>query len=86
MKIFVRKYQEGGAMPEQPQEGGGDPIMELANIAQQALETQDCEAAMQVCEAFVQLLSQAGGGAPAPAPAEEEPVFRRGGRLVRRLR
>jgi hypothetical protein len=45
---------------------------------------------MQVCQMLLEL---AGGGAPeqgapaeaAPAPAEGEPVYRRGGRLLRRI-
>jgi hypothetical protein len=76
---------EGGA----PQGGGEDPMMQIAQMALQALQTQDCNAAMQVCQVFVQLLQQAqGGGAPEEAPAEEmgEPVYRRGGTLVKRIK
>jgi hypothetical protein len=89
-----RKFQEGGAMPAgapaaAPQ-GGEDPMAMLMQGAQQALESQDCEVAMQVCQMLLEL---AGGGAPAeaapaeaaPAPAEGEPVYRRGGRLIRRI-
>ena len=89
-----RKFQEGGAMPAEapaaaPQ-GGEDPMAMLMQGAQQAVEAQDCEIAMQVCQMLLEL---AGGGAPAeaapaeaaPAPAEGEPVYRRGGRLVRRI-
>ncbi|MEE0820880.1 hypothetical protein [Catenibacterium sp.] len=47
--------------------------------------------AMQVCQMLIEALG--GGGSPqeaapqeaAPAPAEGEPVYRRGGRLVRRI-
>jgi len=49
---------------------------------QQALQTQDCNLAMQVCQAFLQL---AGGGqeaAPA-APEGQAPVYRKGGKLSR---
>ena len=89
-----RKFQEGGAMPAgapaaAPQ-GGEDPMAMLMQGAEQALQTQDCQIAMQVCQMLLEL---AGGGAPAeaapaeaaPAPAEGEPVYRRGGRLVRRI-
>ena len=89
-----RKYQEGGAMPAgapaaAPQ-GGEDPMAMLMQGAQQAVEAQDCQIAMQVCQMLLEL---AGGGASAeaapaeaaPAPAEGEPVYRRGGRLVRRI-
>ena len=80
--------QEGSApMQEQApeQEGQQDPMMMLAQMSAQALQSQDCQIAMQVCQAFVQLIqsSQQGG---APAPENSEPVYRRGGTLVRRIR
>ena len=88
------KFQEGGAMPAgapaaAPQ-GGEDPMAMLMQGAEQAVSAQDCEIAMQVCQMLLEL---AGGGAPAeaapaeaaPAPAEGEPVYRRGGRLIRRI-
>ncbi len=90
-----RKFQAGGPMPAgagapAPQ-GGEDPMMMLVQGAQQAVQAQDCEVAMQVCQMLLEL---AGAGAPAPeaaapeaapAPAEGEPVYRRGGRLLRRI-
>ena len=95
MKL-ISKFQEGGAMPPQggapaPQ-GGEDPMAMLMQGAQQAVEDQNCQIAMQVGQMLLEL---AGGGAPgvapgpeaaAPAPAEGEPVYRRGGRLVRRIK
>ena len=89
---FGRKFQEGGPMPAggAPQ-GGEDPMMMLVQGAQQAVQNQDCETAMQVCQMLLELAGGAGapqGGAPeeaAPAPAEGEPVYRRGGRLLRRI-
>ena len=92
---FGRKFQEGGAMPSQgapaaPQ-GGEDPTAMLIQGAQQAVESQDCQVALQVCQMLLELAGGGGapaGGAPqeaAPAPAEGEPVYRRGGRLVRRI-
>ena len=94
MKIKV--FQAGGPMgpegaPEEaPMEGGapeegGDPIMQIAQVAMQALEAQDCEAAMAVCEAFIQLVQQSQGGAPEEAAPEGEPVYRNGGVLSRRI-
>lgn len=94
---FKNKFQEGGPMPADPaaqggapaEQGGGDPMAELLQGAQQAVESGDCNIAMQVCQMFIELAG--GGGAPAPAeeaapaPAEGEPVYRRGGRLVRRI-
>ena len=95
MKL-ISKFQEGGAMPPQdgapaPQ-GGEDPMAMLMQGAQQALNGQDCQVAMQVCQMLLELAGGgAQGGAPgpeaaAPAPAEGEPVYRRGGRLVRRIK
>ena len=94
----VRRFQDGGAMPaegapmeEAPMgpeggapEGGGDPMMQLIQVAAQALQEQNCEAAMAVCQALVQL-AQGGAGGPAPeeAPAEEPTFAKRGGRLMR---
>ena len=82
-----RKFQEGGPMPAgAPQGGGEDPMMMLAQGAQEALQSQNCEVAMQVCQMILELMGGAQGGAPAEAaPAEGEPVYRRGGRLVRRI-
>lgn len=90
-----RKFQAGGPMPAgagapAPQ-GGEDPMAMLLQGAQQAVQSQDCEVAMQVCQMLMELAG--GGGAPAeaapaeaaPAPAEGEPVYRRGGRLLRRI-
>lgn len=96
-----RKFQEGGAMEapveeavpvgveEAPvAEAPADPmemLMQLAQMAAQALQAQDANMAMEVCNGlveFVQILqSQA---APQEAPAE--PVYRRGGTLVKRIR
>lgn len=92
---FSRKYQEGGPMPAPaapagPQ-GGEDPMMILMQGAQQALQAQDCNVAMQVCQMLLELAGGAGAPAEAapaeaaPAPAEGEPVYRRGGRLLRRI-
>lgn len=90
----ISKFQEGGAMPPQgpaPAQGGGDPMQEILMGCQQAVETQDCQVALQVCQV---MLEMAGGGAapaeaaPAPAPAEAqgEPVYRKGGKLARRIK
>lgn len=90
----VRKFQEGGEMPaETPQNGAEqqDPIMMLAQAAAQALQTQDCQVAMQVCQGFIQLVQQMTQqqGMSQQGPVEEqqgEPVFKKGGVLSRRIR
>ena len=95
----VKKFQEGGAAPapaaepmpaEQgaaPEQGGGegDPLMQLAQMAAEALQSGDCNTALSVCEGFMQLVQQAlqgGGGGEAP---QGEPVYKRGGTLVKRV-
>jgi hypothetical protein len=50
-------------------------------VAAQALQNQDCEAAMAVCQAFVQMIQEQQGAA-----TPEEPVYRAGGKLVRRIK
>jgi hypothetical protein len=90
----IGRFQEGGAMPPQDPamaQGGGDPMEQILMGCQQAVETQDCQIALQVCQI---MLEMAGGGAapaeaaPAPAPVEAqgEPVYRKGGQLIRRVR
>ena len=87
-----RKFQAGGPMPAgapapAPQ-GGEDPTAMLMQGAQQAVQNQDCQIAIQVCQMVLEMLG--GGGAPAGGPEaggapQSEPVYRRGGRLVRRI-
>lgn len=87
---FIKKFQEGGAAPAPeaaaPQQGGEDPTAMLMQGAQQAVQNQDCQIAIQVCQMVLEML----GGAPAGGPKaggapQSEPVYRRGGRLVRRI-
>lgn len=94
MKLGTRKFQEGGAMPTgapaQTPQGGEDPMAMLLQGAQQAVESQDCNIAMQVCQMFLEMAGGGSQAAPAPqeaapAPAEGEPVYRRGGKLLRRI-
>ena len=49
--IFKRKFQEGGAAPTEqaaPQ-NGQDPMAQLVQGAAQAVQSGDCNVAMQVC-------------------------------------
>ena len=94
MKISekITKFQEGGQMapaqgaPAEAQAQAQDPMTQILQIAQQALEAQDCEAAMAVCDGLLQLVAQSQGGGGAPAGAEgSTPVFKRGGKLVKRI-
>ena len=76
---------EGGA-PAGPPQGGAeqDPLMQIAQVAAQALQNQDCQAAMAVCEAFLQLIQQAAGGGGAPEQPAEPTFARKGGKLVKK--
>lgn len=95
----IRKHQAGGEMapaeePMAPESGapeaapadagGQDPIMMLAEAAAQALQAQDCQIAMQVCQGLVALVQQMAGGAP--QEPQGEPVFKKGGVLLRRIK
>lgn len=88
----IKKLQEGGEMtppteapanggaPAPEDQGGGDPMEQLIQAAAQAVQTQDAQLALQVCQVLVE---SAGGGAQAPAEAPGQPVFRKGGKLSR---
>ena len=79
--------QEGAPAEGAPQEGapaggGEDPLMQLMQMAQQALQGQDCQMMAQVCEGFISLAQQgAGGGQP-----QEAPVYGKGGKLLRKVK
>lgn len=73
--------ESAGAPAAAPAEGGGDPMQQLLMACQQAVESQDCNLAMQVCQALMQMAG--GGGEPAPQEAPGEPVYRMGGKLSR---
>lgn len=70
-----------GAPAPGPEGGQGDPLMEVAQLAAQALQSQDCNAAMQVCQIFLQMVQQM-QGQPEPEP-QGQPVFKKGGKIVR---
>lgn len=95
----VKKFQEGGAAPapaaepmpaEQgaaPEQGGGegDPLMQLAQMAAEALQSGDCNTVLAVCEGFMRLVQGASQGQGGEAAPQGEPVYKRGGTLVRRV-
>lgn len=98
----IKKFQQGGAMPQDPaaqggapQEGSGasgaaapeqaaqNPMDQIMQVAAQAVQTQNCEAAMAVCQALLQL---AQGGAAQEQASQEEPTFARNGAKLVRVR
>lgn len=95
----ISKFQQGGAAPVPqdpaaggapaegaPMEGGaqaGNPMEQILQVAAQAVQTGNCEAALAVCQT---LMSAAQGGmGPGEAP-QEEPTFARNGSKLRRVR
>lgn len=94
MKI-VKKYQAGGSAPmptspenqpaAQPQGQGGDPLLQIAQIFAEGLQTQNCELLAQGAQAFLMLLQQAQGAQQAPVGEPQgEPVFKKGGKICGR--
>ena len=82
--------EQGGAPVEgetRTQEGGQDPITMLAQMSAQALQSQDCQIAMQACQMFLEIVQQMQGGAT--EEPQGEPVFARNGaklQMVKRIR
>ena len=87
-----RKFQEGGAMPapeaapaeaapaEAPQ--GGDPMEQIYQMAAEIVQQLGPDAAAMLAQAIMEML-QGGGEAPAP---QGEPVYKKGGKLIGRMR
>ena len=89
--MIIKKFQAGGQAPEAAPagaQGGQDPLQMLGEMAAQALQAQDCQAAMQLCEGFLALLQhamgQGGPQGPVDQAPEGEPVFKKGGKMVKR--
>lgn len=95
----ARFMQQGGAAPVPqdpaaggapaegaPMEGGapaGNPMERILQVAAQAVQTGNCEAALAVCQAIMEAAQ--GGMGPGEAP-QEEPTFARNGSKLRRVR
>lgn len=84
----IGRFQEGGAMPapaeaapaEAPQ--GGDPMEQIYQMAAEIVQQLGPDAAAMLAQAIMEML-QGGGGAPAP---QGEPVYKKGGKLIGRMR
>ncbi len=63
-----------------------DLVLEIANMMAQGLQSGDCNILAQACEAFLSLLSQAQVPTQEPigASTDSEPVFKKGGKIVKR--
>lgn len=74
---------EGGNTPQ----GEDDALLMLAQMAAQALQNNDGQMALEVCQGFLQLIQQMAGEAGGPETAPQgEPVYRKGGKLVSRIK
>lgn len=82
----IKKFQSGGSMPEQaaPAPEQPDVMEQLIQAAAAALQNQDCQIALQVCDALLQLVQGAMGPGPVDQPANQEVIFKRGGKIARR--
>lgn len=94
----VKKFQQGGpVVPEEqmpaegmPVEGAPEaapqdnPLIVLAKAAMQGLQTQDCQIMAQVCQGLLEIVQQM--QEPAPQEPAGEPVFKKGGVLLRRVK
>ena len=94
MKI-VKKFQAGGQAPmpqdpvnqpvAQPSAQEQDPLLQVAQLFMQGLQTQNCELLAQGAQAFLMLLQQAQGAQQAPVGKPQgEPVFKKGGKICGR--
>ena len=77
----IKKFQQGGmapeAVPASVPASEQDPMTQLVEMAMAALEGQDPNLAMQVCQMLLELV----GATQAPA---QQPVFKKGGKLIRK--
>lgn len=91
MKV-VKYLQNGGPMTQQPTTGqpagGEDVLTQLADVFAQGLQSGDCNMLAQGAQMFLQLVSQAMGEGGPQGPVDQvpagEPVFKKGGKLVKR--
>ena len=87
----IKRMQDGGTVDasqtETPQGGeqqqGQDPIVMLAQMAQQALQNKDANMAFQVCQGFLELVQQMSQG-QGQQQQGGEPVYRKGGKIAYR--
>lgn len=89
LQMKIKKFQAGGQAPVAPTAAPAgqpapqeDPLMILAQMFAEGLQSGNCELLAQGAEGFLQII-QGGGEAPVGAPAEE-PMFKRGGKMIKK--
>ena len=94
---FIKKFQQGGPMPADPAmagapveaapapaQGGQDQMMaQIEQMAMEIVQQLGPDAAAMLAQAIMEMLQ--GGGAEAAAP-QGEPVYKKGGKLIGRMR
>lgn len=88
---LIGKFQEGGMAPEAAPaeetpaapEAGGSPEEQIIQAAAQAVQTQDANLALQVCQALVEMASPETAQQAPAAPEGQQPVYKKGGKLSR---
>lgn len=95
----IKKYQMGGEMPAgapaptaAPEAAPAmdpaaqqDPLLQIAQLFAQGLQNGDCNLLAQGAEAFLMLLQQASAPAPVDQAPAGQPVFKKGGKLIKRV-
>lgn len=84
--LKFKKYQEGGVAPAPAAAAPAqqDPILQLAEMFAQGLQTGDCDILAQGAQMFLEMISQSSAQGPVDQVPAGEPVFRQGGKLIRR--
>ena len=81
----ITKFQQGGQAPMPAEQAPAqDPLLQIAEMFMQGLQSGDCNLLAQGAEAFLSLLQQAQGPAPVEAAPQGQPVFKKGGKLLKR--
>lgn len=80
----VGRFQEGGAMPAPAEAApqGGDPMEQIYQMAAEIVQQLGPDAAAMLAQAIMEMLQ---GGEAQPAP-QGEPVYKKGGKLIGRMR
>ena len=66
--------------------GQEDPMMQIVQMFAEGLQKQDCQLLAQGAQMFLQLVQQSQPGGAAPQEEQGQPVFKKGGILVRRIK
>lgn len=66
--------------------GQEDPMMQVIQMFAEGLQKQDCQLLAQGAQMFLQLVQQSQQGGAAPQEEQGQPVFKKGGILVRRIK